>query len=289
MAVFAEKAGFAQSIVPSSGRLKLCAEPAPKQLGQNGNFPKISKLPLHLGPASSFAELCQAFNLIHDRYVASGYMKPHPSSMRYSFFHLLPSSLVFIAAQGKQVIGTATVVKNSSAGLPSKLLFPQQFRDFENTGRSLAEGCKFACDASTSPDGKLVSMQLLKAIFGWCTTNAIDDLCLVVNPKHVEFYERLLGFEHRGSSKKCPNVSGAEGILLHLDVKAVLSQTVCLAPLTRKLSKMQFEPESSRDSYRLTPANVGFLLKKHPEILEHASPQQLDTLEAVYTNLDCCR
>ena len=69
-------------------------------------------------PVRTFSELCAAFTMVHDNYVASGYMTPHSSGMRYTALQLLPVSTTWIAIYGNEIIGTGTVVAYSPAGLP---------------------------------------------------------------------------------------------------------------------------------------------------------------------------
>ena len=45
-----------------------------------------------------------------------------------------------------------------------------------------------------------------------------DDFVIEVNPRHVNYYKRMLLFEQIGTERPCPRVQGAPATLLHLDL-----------------------------------------------------------------------
>ena len=45
-----------------------------------------------------------------------------------------------------------------------------------------------------------------------------DDFVIEVNPRHVNYYRRLMGFETIGEPRPCPRVQGAPAVLLRLDL-----------------------------------------------------------------------
>lgn len=49
--------------------------------------------------ARSRQELERAYILTHEEYVRLGYMSPHPSGMRVSIYHALPTTRTFVARQ----------------------------------------------------------------------------------------------------------------------------------------------------------------------------------------------
>lgn len=70
-------------------------------------------------PATTENELIQAFRILHDSYAEVGLMEPSPSQMRITDYHYEPSSIVYVAVKGDDVIGTFTIIRDSVArGLP---------------------------------------------------------------------------------------------------------------------------------------------------------------------------
>jgi hypothetical protein len=51
----------------------------------------------------------------------------------------------------------------------------------------------------------------------------IDTLCVTVNPRHVRFYERRLGFERFGPPRAYDAVNGAPAVPLALDLQRALT------------------------------------------------------------------
>src|SRR5690606_6679647 len=73
--------------------------------------------------ASSIEDLSAAFALLHDQYVKSGYMEKANSGKRFTFYHALPSTTVFVAKKNGKVVGTCSVVLNNHYGLPAEKIF----------------------------------------------------------------------------------------------------------------------------------------------------------------------
>ena len=48
--------------------------------------------------------------------------------------------------------------------------------------------------------------------------HGFDDFVIEVNPRHVNYYRRLLVFEQAGPERACPRVQGAPAVLLKLDL-----------------------------------------------------------------------
>ena len=64
--------------------------------------------------------------------------------------------------------------------------------------------------------------QLFQAtyIFAFQIKN-VTQLVIEVNPRHVGFYQKLLGFSIIGSEKSCERVNNAPALLLHLDLNFI--------------------------------------------------------------------
>jgi hypothetical protein len=73
----------------------------------------------------------------------------------------------------------------------------------------------------------LAAMFHLAYIFGRRHRGATD-LVIEVNPRHVTYYQRILGFRQVGPERTCDRV-GAPAVLLHLDLDYVDAQIDSLA------------------------------------------------------------
>lgn len=237
----------------------------------------------YTGPARSFEELCQAFNLVYQRYLEFGYTEENNCKMRFSAHELLPSSQTFVSTCSESVLATATIVPDSEIGLPLSCSYHEQLNLLRSQNRKVAEGTMFSgCKQGQSNDGHL---QLIRAAFGWCAQNCIDDFCIVVNPKHTGFWEKMLGFQRLSSETSCPHVCDAPGILLRLDFQHVKSNFSNQPRFARKLFSSAFDQvRLNTDSYQLGEYEVTALLAKYPDILDHATAEQYRQLKACFPN-----
>src|SRR5690349_659934 len=87
------------------------------------HFPTEPDNSLRFKIAETKEELEQAFSLLHDAYVKEGLMQPHPSGMRVTKFHALPSTTTLIALEGDVVVGTLSLIRRETFGLPLEKIF----------------------------------------------------------------------------------------------------------------------------------------------------------------------
>lgn len=235
-----------------------------------------------VSPVGDYEDLCAAFKLVHDRYVDSGYMEANISHKRYGALQLLPVSRTFIAREGGVIAGTATVVLDSRAGLPSGRLFKKEFAELRIQRRSIAEGTMFACQPTSDRVSREVIRQLMRSVFWWCNLIGLDDLCVVVNPKHLIFYQRMLGFEPLSGTKGCRYVKGAPGILLRLDLRSILEGTKELTSSARSIFISDCLQLSLDNGFELGEAEVSKLLLAQPDVFLNASEEQRACLRKRY-------
>ena len=66
---------------------------------------------LRLKIAETQDELEACFRLLHDAYVASGFMKPDPSGLRVTPYHALPTTTTLCASFDGEVVGTMSLIR----------------------------------------------------------------------------------------------------------------------------------------------------------------------------------
>ena len=72
------------------------------------------RLVLHIAQTREDLEAC--FRLLHDAYVASGFMKPAPSGLRATIYHALPTTTTLCAKFEGRVVGTVSLIRESVFG-----------------------------------------------------------------------------------------------------------------------------------------------------------------------------
>jgi hypothetical protein len=127
-----------------------------------------------------------------------------------------PNRITIAAHDCDAIVGTVTIGLDSSEGLFIDGLYSDKANGLRSDGRRIAEFTKLAVDNNSH------SKPLLAALFhiAYICARRIHrctDLLIEVNPRHEQFYRRMLGFQQLGSLRSDPRV-GAPALLLQLDL-----------------------------------------------------------------------
>ena len=164
-----------------------------------------------------------------------------------------PSHSTFTASSDERMLGTITLAVDSANGLAADKLFKDVIDEFRaRSGASVCELTKFAFETTKPSKPMLASLFHLIFIFGkhayGCT-----DLFIEVNPRHVRFYEHMLGFKRIGALKDNISVA-APAQLMWLSLAHVRDQIDQHAgrgdnALTRSLYAYFFSPREEEGLY----------------------------------------
>jgi hypothetical protein len=130
-----------------------------------------------------------------------------------------PHRVTLVASADEITLATITIGFDSHAGLMVDGLYKNEIDVLRRKGKRLCEFIKLAVD------GGVKSKQVLAAIFHISHIYAREvtqhtDLFIEVNPRHVAFYERMLGFAQLGDERMNQRVN-APAILLWVDLDTV--------------------------------------------------------------------
>lgn len=169
--------------------------------------------------AETGRELLQAFNLLYREYLQAGYVRESSSELLFTRHHLLPQTTVFVAKAENKALCTTSVVRDCREfGLPMDDLYESELAALRNEGRRILEICSLASD------GRRVSrsavQNFIKLIFLYCIFQDVDDVCIMVNPRHVRLYANLFGFKTFGEQRHYPRVN-APAVALRVEVLEV--------------------------------------------------------------------
>ena len=156
------------------------------------------------------AEFTRASALLQRRYAWRGYSVAPLEARRRR-------SITLTAAQDATTVATITAALDSAEGLYVEGLYPDCVRELRQPGRKLCEFTKFAVDESVR------SQALLGAIFHVACMYVLEvhrctDALIEVNPRHVRFYEQMLGFTCAAEQRLDESVN-APAVLLRLDLE----------------------------------------------------------------------
>jgi hypothetical protein len=145
--------------------------------------------------------------LIERRYAWRGYAVNSPASQA-------PNRITLAAHDEENIVATVTIGLDSSEGLFIDGLYAAEANALRERGRRIAEFTKLAVDNNSH------SKPLLAAVFhiAYICARRIhrcSDLLIEVNPRHVAFYRRMLGFEQFGEVRTDMRI-GAPAVLLRL-------------------------------------------------------------------------
>lgn len=225
--------GFGDTIVSVPHRLpirSLCVEENDTLQPQITSDQELFKIRL----ADSQGHREAAGLLVRRRYAWRGYQVGTTQGVH-------PNRITLSASNRMEVVATIAVGLDSVAGLFVDKLYGAEVNQLRAHDRKVCEFTKLAIEAS------IRSKPILAALFHIAyiharRINRCTDLVVEVNPRHVVFYERMLGFSTCGPEKLDARV-GAPAVLLKLD----------LAFAERQIAQMGGRPEVAATRRSLYP------------------------------------
>ena len=149
---------------------------------------------LQLKIAETREELEACFALLHNAYVASGFMRPHPSGLRVTPYHALPTTTTLCAKLDGEVVGTLSIVRDGVFGFPMQTAF--DISAVRAKPGQIAEISALAIHPRCRKTSGTILFPLMKFMYEYCTRYFdTRHLLIAVNPSHIEMYESLLFFK----------------------------------------------------------------------------------------------
>ena len=139
----------------------------------------------------------------------------------------LRRALTLEASVAEMPAGTLTIGLDSKDGMLVDELYEREIRSFRTAQNKLCEISKLAIDPVYSSKELLASLFNLAYIYGRVIHRA-EYFFIEVNPRHMGYYKRMLGFQQIGEARVCPRVN-APCVLMHLDLRYVDEQVSALA------------------------------------------------------------
>jgi hypothetical protein len=126
--------------------------------------------------------------------------------------------VTLLANTPAKTVGTITLGIDSDAGLFVDHSNKTEIDAIRADGRRVCEVVRLAVDDGS--DSKSVLASLFASVITLCqNVYHLTDLLAEVNPRHVAFYRRVIGFAVAGTEKVCARV-GAPSVLLLLPLQA---------------------------------------------------------------------
>lgn len=164
--------------------------------------------------AHSTERVNTASMLVQRKYAGRGYTT--------STFQKAPERITLMAFHEDKVIGTLTLGLDSPKGLLVEDLYKAEILALRESGRKVCELTKLAVDQTHGSKHVLASLFHIAYIYGR-VMQGYTDVVIEVNPRHMAFYKRMLGFVELGAERMCSRVN-APAVLLKLDLNYVDQQ-----------------------------------------------------------------
>jgi len=252
---------------------------------------------LRLKIAETRDELEACFRLLHDAYVGSGFMKPHPSGLRVTLYNALPTTTTLCATFDGEVVGTLSLIRESVLGFPLQSIF--DLHSVRERPGQIAEVSALAVHRKFRKTGGAVLFPLMKFMRDYCS-GFFDTrhLVIAVNPDRIEMYESLLLFDRLAqktvTSYDYANGAPAIGATLDLQVASrQFSEIYASKPPRRNLHQYFFEAtlaniERPRRPYHttndpvMTPEMLDYFFNQRTQCFAELEDRKKRLLHAIY-------
>jgi hypothetical protein len=187
--------------------------PEPQAIGVRGVAGNIT-----VKIASQLGEWEQAFRLVAGNYQEAGYQAPTGKPFRFTPYHALPDTTVFVAKRDESVVATFTLVAdNTLLGLPLEALYAAEVGGLRRQGCRLAEVTSLAFADLSQREFLQVFTAMIRLMKQYHVGRGGDTWVITVNPRHRNFYCKVLGYQSLGPCKAYAAVSGAPAEAFWLD------------------------------------------------------------------------
>lgn len=186
----------------------------PESEDTSGGNEKVEQQVFKIRLAHSTERVNTASMLVQRKYAGRGYTA--------NTFQKAPERITLMAFHEDKVIGTLTLGLDSPKGLLVEDLYKAEILALRESGRKVCELTKLAVDQTHGSRHVLASLFHIAYIYGR-VMQGYTDVVIEVNPRHMAFYKRMLGFVELGSERICSRVN-APAVLLKLDLNYVDQQ-----------------------------------------------------------------
>lgn len=160
-------------------------------------------------------DLQKVFELAYEVYLEKGYAFHHDTKMETSIYDAHKDSLILLVENDNhEAVGSITLYYDDSKLVPADNIFNEELNLLRKEGIKFAEVSRFVVKQDYQHN-KEILLSLINTIYihAFRIMN-IDEFIIEVNPRHVDYYKKLLGYVQFGEVKECPRVNNAPAVLL---------------------------------------------------------------------------
>jgi len=172
---------------------------------------------IQLRVAATRDERQATFELIYRSYLRAGLCAENACGMRATPYQLLASTDVILAELRGEVISTVSLVRDGELGLPMEAAYPDEVAARRKAGIRLAEVSCLADRRQGTARFFGLFCELSRVMAQLARNTDVDELVVVVNPRHAPLYRRYMAFEQIGDERKYEAVQGFPAVPLSLN------------------------------------------------------------------------
>lgn len=171
--------------------------------------------------ATRISELQAVYELTYRVYSEEGYCQRRDDGRLQHYPHLdeIAETTVVIGRVDNKLIGSVSVTVDGPLGLHADDDFPAAMRIVRQGlgGKVLGAGWRMVTD-NTFRNNRRFALRLFREGFLVVLDRGIETLVSIINPRHVSFYQRFLGYE-KLTEGACKYVGGEDAVLMMYDVE----------------------------------------------------------------------
>ncbi|WP_428387130.1 N-acyl amino acid synthase FeeM domain-containing protein [Mucisphaera sp.] len=172
---------------------------------------------LNFDIAETIDDVIESWSLVYQCYRRAGLIEANPEEIHSVRQAVNEQTLVVLGRIRETAVSTMSVYIDGPQGLPLDTVYRDKLNQLRDEGRTLVELGLFADRREHLFRSIDAILELMRHCCHYAVNNEAVDAVVGVNPRHVAFYTRLLGFEVIAEEKSYETVNGFPVMLLHLD------------------------------------------------------------------------
>lgn len=188
---------------------------ATKQLEIDNHLFSIESSKLTIKRAESREDLQKVFKLRYEVYLEKGYAFNRANQMEVTNYDASQDALILMVENEKnEIVGSLSLYYDKVNFLPADSIFKDELTAIRKEGVRIVEVSQFVVRQDYQHQ-KDILLSLINTIYIHAfRIMKVDEFIIEVNPRHVDYYRKLLGFIPFGIVKECPRVNNAPAVLL---------------------------------------------------------------------------
>lgn len=174
--------------------------------------------------ARSAQDKLAAYGLVYEIYQEKGFIEKSDDALWYSIFDASSSTTTLVVKKNAEVVGCLTMIFDSCIGLPADELFVDEVDLQRLNSQKIVEivslGIKKNVRGANRIFKKLFDVNLYFSYY----FHGAEDCLITVNPSHVNFYEKKMGYKVLSDVRSFKKVNGAPAVLMLINGRDIIEK-----------------------------------------------------------------